>query len=249
VGHQALERLPRRRVGDDAEFTLQDRSAVVVGADRAGPIAQVGLQQHQGAIAGLLQRLQLDAAAGGIDRSCQVTPARTCLTEKIAQVHALALKLRSGVEQPVVVHAWQELASVLRNGAGGVREDPLAVTSCSCRQGSRALDVERAHVDASHLAVAPAQIPGRHHQRRLISHNVTQVVQLAAQVGQRLCIRRIRPEQSGDALPRLGGSGMEGQKGDQGDRPRRAHPDAAGPVVGDCLLPQQSHLQHFGATS
>ena len=98
MGHQALERLPRRRVGDDAEFTLQDRRAVVIGADRAGPVAQVGLQQHQGAIAGLLQRLQLDAAAGGIDRSCQVTPARSCLTEKIAQVHALAHKLRSGLE-------------------------------------------------------------------------------------------------------------------------------------------------------
>ena len=249
MGHQALECLPRRRARDDAELTLQDRSAVVVGADRAGPVAQVGLQQHQGAIAGLLQRLQLDPAAGGIHRSGQVTPSRARLTEKIAQVHALALKLRPGVEQPVVVHAWQELASVLRNGTGGVREDPLAVTGRSSRQGSLALDVEGAHVDASHLAVAPAQIPGRHHERRLISQNVTQVVQLAAQVGQRLCIRRIRPEQSGDALPRLGRPGMEGQKGDQRNRPRRAHPDAAGPVVGDCLLPQQSHVQHFDAAS
>ena len=219
MGHQALKGLPRHRAGDDAELTLQDRSAVVVGADRTGPVAQVGLQKHQGAIAGLLQRLQLDPAAGGIDCSGQVSPPRTGLAEKIAQVHALTLKLRSGIEQPVVVHARQELAPVLRNGTGGMRHDPLAVTGCRGGQGRLALDVERAHVDADHLAVAPAQIPGRHHESRLIGQNVTQVVQLATQVGQRLGIRRIRPEQSGDVLPRLGGSGMESQKGNQGNGP------------------------------
>src|ERR1039457_1524157 len=249
LGHQALERLPRRRARNDGELTLQDRSAMVVGAHRTGPVAQVGLQQHQGAIAGLLQRLQLDPAAGGSHRSGQVAPSRSRRTEKIAQVHALALKLRPGVVHPVVVHAWQELAAVLRNGTGGVREDPLAVTGRRCRQGSIPLDVEDAHVDATRLAVVPAQTPGRHHESRLIYKNVTQVMQLPAQVGQRLCVRRIRPEQSGDALPRLGGSGMDSQKGDQGDRPRRTYPDAAGPVVGDCLLPQQSHVQHFDAAS
>ena len=66
---------------------------MMVGAHRAGPVAQVGLQQHQGAIAGLLQRLQLDTAAGGIHRSGQVTPSRSRRTDQIAQVHALAFEL------------------------------------------------------------------------------------------------------------------------------------------------------------
>ncbi len=66
---------------------------MVVGADRTGPVAQVGLQQHQGAVAGLLQRLQLDPAAGGIHRSGQVTRPRPRRTQQIAQVRALALKL------------------------------------------------------------------------------------------------------------------------------------------------------------
>jgi len=222
---------------------------MVIGAHRTGPVAQVGLQQHQGAIAGLLQRLQLDPAAGGSHRSGQVTPSRSRRTKKIAQVHALALKLRPGVEHPVVVHAWQKLAAVLRNGTGGVREDTLAVTGRRSRQGSLPLDFEDAYVNATRLAVAPAQIPGRHHERKLISQNVTQVMQLPAQVGQRLCVRRIRPEQSGDPLPRLRRPGMDGQERDQGNRPRRTHPDAARPVVGDCLLPQQSHVQHFDAAS
>ncbi len=65
----------------------------MVGADRTGAVAQIGLQPHQRAIAGLLQRLQLDPAAGGIRRSGQVTPSRPRRTEQITQVHALALEL------------------------------------------------------------------------------------------------------------------------------------------------------------
>ena len=66
---------------------------MVVGADRAGPVTQVGLQQHQGAIADLLQRLQLDTAAGSVHRSGQVTPSRSRRTNQIAQVHALPFEL------------------------------------------------------------------------------------------------------------------------------------------------------------
>jgi hypothetical protein len=57
VSQQTLDCLPRRLVRDDAEFTLQDRSAVVVGAHGTGSVAQIGLQLHQGAVADLLQRL------------------------------------------------------------------------------------------------------------------------------------------------------------------------------------------------
>ena len=54
VGHQPLECLPRRRIRDNSKLTLQDRSAMVVSADGTGTVAQIGLQQHQGAIPGLL---------------------------------------------------------------------------------------------------------------------------------------------------------------------------------------------------
>ena len=65
---------------------------MVVCADGTGTVAQVGLQQHQGAISGLLQRLQLDPVADGIHRSGQVTRARPRRAEQIPQVCALALK-------------------------------------------------------------------------------------------------------------------------------------------------------------
>ena len=66
---------------------------MVVGADGTGPVAQVGLQQHQGAIPGLLQRLQLDPAARGIHRSGQVTRTRPRRTSRSHKLRALALEL------------------------------------------------------------------------------------------------------------------------------------------------------------
>ena len=80
ASHQALKCLPRRRVRGDAQFALKDRRAVVVGAHRTGAIAHVGLQLHQGAVADLFQRLQLDPAAGDIHRSSQVTRSRSRLS-------------------------------------------------------------------------------------------------------------------------------------------------------------------------
>ena len=66
---------------------------MVVGAHRAGAVAQVSLELHQGAIAGLLERLQPDPAAGGIHRPGQITPPGARRADQIAQLHALALQL------------------------------------------------------------------------------------------------------------------------------------------------------------
>ncbi len=70
---------------------------MVVGAHRTGAVTQVGLELHQGAIAGLLKRLQLDPAAGGIHRPGQITAAGARRADQIAQLHALALQLRPGL--------------------------------------------------------------------------------------------------------------------------------------------------------
>ena len=65
---------------------------MVVGAHRTGPVAQIGLQLHQGPVADLLQRLQLDAAAGGIHRPGQVAGQRPRPAEQVAQLDALAFE-------------------------------------------------------------------------------------------------------------------------------------------------------------
>ena len=136
----------------------------MVGAHRAGPVTQVGLQPHQGAVAGLLQRLQLDPAADGRGRAGQVARALLRRAGQVAQVHALALELRPGLEQPVVVDAGQQVAAVGGDGPGGVRRDALVVIGRGRRQGRRALDAEDAQVNPADPGVAPAQIRGRHHE-------------------------------------------------------------------------------------
>lgn len=65
----------------------------MVGAERARAIAKIGLEPHQGAVADLLQRLQLDPAPGGFHGSGQVTRARPRRAQQIAQVHVLSLEL------------------------------------------------------------------------------------------------------------------------------------------------------------
>ena len=176
---------------------------MVVGAHGTGTVAQVGLQQHQGAIAGLLQRLQLDPAAGGIHRSGQVARARPRRAEQIPQVRALAFERRSGVQQPVVVQPGQQVALVLGDGRGRVHQHPLVIAGRGRRHGRLPLDIEDAQVNPAGLGVLPAQLPGGHDEGALVPQDMAQVVQFAAQIGQGLRVRRVRPEQPGNPLPGL----------------------------------------------
>jgi hypothetical protein len=244
VRHQALERLACGLTRGHAELTLEHRGAVVVGADGARAVSQAGLQLHQRAIADFLQRLQLDPAPGDGHRARQVARPRPRGADQIAQVHALTLKLRPGVEQPVVVYAGQEVAPVLVDSRGAVHQHPVVIAGGGRRQGGLPLGIEDAHVNAARPGVAPAQIPGRHHERTLLAQDPAQVVQLAAQVGQRLPIGGLGPEQAGDPLPGLGRPGVHGQVGDKDKRSRRPDADIGALAVGDRLPPQERHAQH-----
>ena len=66
---------------------------MMVGTHRTGPVAQIGLQPHQGPVADLLQRLQADPAARNLHRPGQVTVPDSCLAEQVAQADTLALNL------------------------------------------------------------------------------------------------------------------------------------------------------------
>ena len=95
--------LAGRRVGDDAELALEYGRAVVVGADGGRPVADVGLQLHQGSVAVFLQWLQGDPAPGDRYRACQITLLSARATHQDAQVDALALELLASLQNPVVV--------------------------------------------------------------------------------------------------------------------------------------------------
>ena len=74
------------------------------------------------------------------------------------------------------------------------------------------------------------------------------MMQLAAQVGERLRVRRFRPEQSRDPLPGLRCPGMDSQERDESNRARRTRLNA-GPVLGDGLFPQEGDVQHVDEAS
>ena len=131
----------------------------MIGTDGACAVAQIGLQLHQGAIADLLKRLQLNPAARGIHRPGQVPATRPRLAQQIAQADALPLDLGPGIEQPVLVHAGQQVAPVFGDGRGGVHQDPAAVIGSRGGQGSLPLDIENTHVDTAGVRVTPAQVP------------------------------------------------------------------------------------------
>lgn len=64
----------------------------MIGADRSRPVAQVGLQPHQCAIAGLLQRLQLDPAPRGLYGPGQISGLRPRRAGQVAQLRTLAFQ-------------------------------------------------------------------------------------------------------------------------------------------------------------
>src|SRR5262245_20178707 len=249
AAHQAVEQTAGGGVRNHAELAFKHGGAVMVGTQRARAIAKVGLEAHQGPVADLIEWLQLNPAAGGCDRGGQVALAGVRPGEEVAQFGALALEIRSDLEQPVVVVAWQELTVVMRDGPGRVPEDRRHVTRRPGGQCCDPLFVEDAQVNAARSAVAPAQVARGHDQRRLIADHLAEVVQLAAQVRQSLAIGRIGPEQSGDPLPRLRRSSMSCQETEQRDRARRPDPHAGGPLIGNCLFPQHANVQHMTQAS
>ena len=175
----------------------------MVGTDRTRPVARVCLELHQRAVPGLFQRSQADPAACRLRRPGQVTGSRPRLADQVAQLDALGLQLRPDVQQPVLIHPGQEISPILGHGAGGMPENPLVIVGRRRRQGSPALKVEDAGVDTARLGIAPAQIPGGHQQRGLRAQHLTQMMQLAAQIGQRLRLCRVGPQQARDPLPGL----------------------------------------------
>ena len=66
---------------------------MVIGAHRAGPVAQVRQELHQGAVADFLERLEPDPAACGIHRPGQIAVPGAGSAHEVAQVHALAFQL------------------------------------------------------------------------------------------------------------------------------------------------------------
>ena len=116
----------------------------MVRADGPGPVAQIRLQLHQGAIADLFKGLELNPAPGGFQRPGEVTCSRPRGEYQVAQVHALALELRPGLKQPVFVYAGQQLTPVRGGRRGCMHQDPSSSPAASAaRADARSMSKTR----------------------------------------------------------------------------------------------------------
>lgn len=188
-------------VGIDAQLVLQHRRTVVVRADRAGPVADVGLQLHQGAISDLLQRLQLNPPPGRGFRSLQVSRAQARSAHQVTQGGALTCQPLTLGEHPVVTAPRQQVTAVHAEGGSPVPQGALVATLAHRAVCRVAFGGEHVHINSTARTLVPAQRRGLHDQPDAVPERPPQLVQLAPEVGQRLCIAGLGPEQTCDPLP------------------------------------------------
>ena len=188
---------PGGGVGLDAELLQQQAGAVVERAHRPRAVAAGGLQPDQLAVALLVERGQLDPAPGRPQRDVPVPGAARGVGDERAELPARLGELLAAAERPVVVEARQQLTPVRRQRRGAPAPSTRSRSS-GAEQGRLPGPVEVAQVDPAGRAVAPGQVPWRDHHRLVVAQQHPQVVQLAAQVGQRLRLGGVRPEGAGD---------------------------------------------------
>ena len=114
------------------------------------------------------------------------------------------------------------------------------------RQGGGLVAPKVQHIYGTTLGGLPAQVLGGHQEGRLVTQDLAQLMQFAAEVGQRLCFGRVRPEQPGDTLPGLRRSGVRDQEADQGAPVRPGHPEHA---PKDLALDWSYHLAYGAGTA
>ena len=177
------------------------------------------------------------------------SPFRPRRAEQIAQVRALALKLRPGVEHPVVVHAGQEIAPVLReawrHGRGRRRCHRRPPRQRQPR--ARRLEDRASRRGRSRCRASTDRRTSRPGTVRLPSADADDAARGAgwSAPGHPSNLARTgRRSAAGSEATRRGRP--ERQPG-QPRATKRAY--AAGPLIGDRLLSQEKYVRHVAPAS
>ncbi len=192
----------------------------MVGAHHGPAVPGLGLQFHQDAVPDLVQRLQLDATAGDLDRADAVAGFAPPADGLVAQLHAFPAQQLTLIENPVVVHPGQQLASVLGDRRRRVPQETGVVIRRPGRRRRQPLRPEDADVDPACRGVPPGQCRRLHHQGGAFTYREAQVVQLSPQVRARLGLVRVRPEDAGQVLSVLRHLRVQDEVRQQRDGPR-----------------------------
>jgi hypothetical protein len=135
---------------------------VVISTYSAGPIAEIGLQPHQGAVTGLLQWLQLYSSSYRVNRTREVTRSGSVRTEQVAELDALTLQLIPDLVHPVVVTPRTKRTAILDDRTHRVTDhliNVIVTSRCLRRRPGRS---EIYDVNPAPIGLVPAQV-GRCH--------------------------------------------------------------------------------------
>ena len=219
------------RRGGHVQLPLQGGGAGVVGPQRPGPVAAGVVQPHQEPVGRLPERVLAQEPLGVADRRGVLAPGLQQLGQPLQGLQVAPAQPLPLLQQPLVVAALEQVAPVQldRLAQGGELLAGLP------GPGRRRL--EGGHVQPEGGVVPPPERPLGHLQEPVgVGQGAPQVVQQVAQVGPRLGLAGVGPEQEGQALARLGRLPVEQQVGEQRLGPGRAQRRHRGPAVAQVEL-------------
>ena len=200
----------RRGARLDAELLLQQRGALLIEVQRRGALAAARVTTHERAPGLFVERIEPEQLLGVLDR----VPEGAIVFEEADETRQ-NLAARAGGD----VRGRRRSTRPRSRAAGRPCRD---VPPPAGRRRSPSRPRSAAASNATRSTIAPGLVTPRQRARAGVDERVQprpafpQVVQLAAEIGQRLDVARFRPEGAGDALTRdRSAAGMEDEKGDE----------------------------------
>ena len=204
---QRLVRRPGRGRRLDAQLALQRGGVRVVDPQRPRPVAARVVEAHEHPVAVLTQRVGADEPLRAADRRRPVLALLELPLKALERVEVAIAQPLALVEGPVLVVALQEVA--------GVRVDRRPQATA----GERPLEV--LEVEPVGRVRPPAQRAGGHLDETLgVGQPAPERVEHVAEVGARLPLGRIGPQQEREPLAGLRHAAMHEQVPEQRHGPR-----------------------------
>src|SRR5512133_2933735 len=175
------------------------------------------------------------AVFNGFPEVAEVSPTPHQL---VAEFDTLSAQLVALHKDPVVVHPRQQIAAIFLDRRYSMIQHRGLVPGRERPQRQLSPPAEHAHVDAARWPLSPHQCGGFDDERLVIAEQHTKIVQLSSQIRTRLLLRRFRPENGGQALPRLRCLRVHSKEAEQSDGARGACEVRRGRSF-DVLLPEK----------
>lgn len=197
-------------LGLGAELALQHAHAHLVLTERGSAPALAGVETHERAVHGLLERVQSEQAQGGLDGGVGIAGARVMPEQPGERPERDLVQPLALGEEPVLER---------RRLSGETGEEGTAIELGGARERLRrsALrqPLERPDVDVDGVAVDPDRVDVGDHGRRAVRQRLSDGDEGLPETGAHRALARVAPQQRCELAARVGLVGMQGQVGEQ----------------------------------